>query len=90
MQIEIRSSFTRDSKKLSVKVKNDVGYAISIIDGAKTFADIPRTTAMQGGKNAKNAYRMRIGDYRICFYFRNEIVELVRVLPRKNVYKVFP
>ena len=90
MQIEIFSSFTRDSKKLSTKVKEDIADAVSIIYAAKTFLDIPRTSAMQGGKNAKHAYRMRIGDYRICFYFRNGIIELVRVLPRKDVYKVFP
>lgn len=45
---------------------------------------------MKGGKAARDAYRMRIDDYRICFYFQENIVELVRVLPRKTVYRYFP
>ena len=90
MQIEIYSSFVRDSKKLPIEVKQDIADAILSIQNAKIFSDIPKVKAMQGGKKAKNAYRMRIADYRICFFFRNELVELVRVLPRKEVYRVFP
>jgi len=90
MQIEVYSSFVRDSKKLPASIKVDIAEAISLMQTAKTFSDIPRVKAMQGGKKAKNAYRMRIADHRICFLFRNEIIELVRVLPRKEVYKVFP
>jgi mRNA interferase RelE/StbE len=90
MQIDIHSSFVRDSKKLPVNIKEDIANAITLISAAKTFLDIPDVKDMKGGKKAKNAYRMRIDNYRICFFFRNGIVELVRVLPRKDVYKVFP
>jgi len=90
MQIEIRSSFVRDSKKLPDHIREKIAEAISILSDAKIFSEIPDIKDIKGGKKAKNAYRMRIDDYRICFYFKNETVELVRVLPRKDVYKVFP
>jgi mRNA interferase RelE/StbE len=90
MQIEIYSSFARDAKKLPDNVREDISNAIAIIQASKSFSDIPRVKDMKGGKKAKNSYRMRIGDFRICFYFRNDIIELTRVLPRKDVYKVFP
>jgi mRNA interferase RelE/StbE len=90
MKIEIYSSFAKDSKKLPNNIKEDIANAITKISEAKTFLDIPNVKDMKGGKKAKNAYRMRIDAYRICFYFKNETVELVRVLPRKDVYKVFP
>ncbi len=90
MQVEIYSSFVRDSKKLTPTIKADIANAISLMQNAKTFSEIHDIKTLQGGKKAKNAYRMRIGDYRICFYFRNEIIALVRVLPRKEVYRVFP
>ncbi len=90
MKIEIRSSFTKDSKKLSATIKEEIATAISLISAAEILLNIPNIKSIKGGKKAKNAYRMRIGDYRICFYFRNDFIELIRVLPRKDVYKVFP
>ncbi len=90
MQIEIYSSFVRDAKKLPSNVKEDIADAITIISDAQTLSDIPSIKDLKGGKKSKDAYRMRINNYRICFYYRNETVELVRVLPRKDVYKVFP
>jgi len=54
------------------------------------LSDIPSAKDLKGGKKSKDAYRMRINKYRICFYYRNDKIELVRVLPRKDVYKVFP
>ncbi len=90
MEFEVYSSFRNDAKKLSPNVKEDISNAIKTIQNAKTFLDIPGVKDIKGGKNAKNAYRIRIGDFRICFYFRNGIIELIRVLPRKDVYKVFP
>jgi mRNA-degrading endonuclease RelE of RelBE toxin-antitoxin system len=38
----------------------------------------------------KTAYRLRLGNYRIGFFFENETAELVRVLNRKDIYKYFP
>ncbi|HEY4324363.1 MAG TPA: type II toxin-antitoxin system RelE/ParE family toxin [Mucilaginibacter sp.] len=90
MQTEIRSSFARDAKKLPADIKEDILEAIVHIQTAKTLSNIPDIKDIKGGKKAKDAYRMRVGDFRICFYFRNNVVELVRVLPRKDVYKVFP
>jgi mRNA-degrading endonuclease RelE of RelBE toxin-antitoxin system len=31
-----------------------------------------------------------IGDYRIGFYYENNQIELVRVVKRNDIYKVFP
>ena len=90
MQIEIRSSFAKDSKKLSNNIQENIAHAITLMVSAKTLADIPNVKDIKGGKKAKNAYRMRINTYRICFYLINETIELVRVLPRKDVYKAFP
>ncbi|MEO7213965.1 type II toxin-antitoxin system RelE/ParE family toxin [Mucilaginibacter sp.] len=90
MQLNIRSAFTKDAKKLSDILKQDVADAIHQIINAEKLADIHNVKLLKGGKKAKNAYRMRIKDHRICFYFENQTVELVRILPRKDVYKVFP
>jgi mRNA-degrading endonuclease RelE of RelBE toxin-antitoxin system len=38
----------------------------------------------------KTAYRIRLGNFRIGFFYEKNTVELVRVLDRKNMYKYFP
>ena len=41
-------------------------------------------------KGYKNAYRIKIGDYRIGVFIENKIVEFARVVHRKDIYRVFP
>lgn len=72
------------------KIKEDIANAIALISSAKTLSDIPGVKDIKGGKKAKNAFRMRIREYRICFFLRDEHIELVRILPGKDVYKIFP
>ncbi|MGH8000971.1 MAG: type II toxin-antitoxin system RelE family toxin [Brasilonema sp.] len=41
-------------------------------------------------KGYDNAYRIRIGDYRIGIIFDDETVMFQRVLHRKDIYRYFP
>ena len=65
MQIDIRSSFEKDTKKLSNNIKEDIAEALALMSEAKTLSDIPHLKDMKGAKKGKKAFRMRIGDYRI-------------------------
>jgi mRNA interferase RelE/StbE len=38
----------------------------------------------------KNAWRVRLGNYRVGFFSENDIAEFVRVLNRKEIYRYFP
>jgi mRNA interferase RelE/StbE len=38
----------------------------------------------------KTAYRIRMGQYRIGFYYEHKTIELVRILHRKEIYRYFP
>jgi mRNA-degrading endonuclease RelE of RelBE toxin-antitoxin system len=38
----------------------------------------------------KAAYRIRMGQYRIGFYYENKSAELVRILHRREIYRYFP
>ncbi|VXD20543.1 putative toxin RelE2 [Planktothrix serta PCC 8927] len=63
---------------------------------AIAFEEIPNLTDLQTIINLKklkgddNAYRLRVGDYRIGFYFDGETVTFARVLHRKDIYRYFP
>jgi mRNA-degrading endonuclease RelE of RelBE toxin-antitoxin system len=41
-------------------------------------------------KEEDNAYRMRIGDYRIGFFLMGDTITFARVLHRRDFYRYFP
>lgn len=87
MNFEIRKSFEKDAAKLSSTLQQHLAARIEQITNAKTLSDISSCKKLAG---FKNAYRIRMGRYRIGFFFENETVELVRILNRKDIYRYFP
>jgi mRNA interferase RelE/StbE len=88
MEITFLERFVKDLKNISDKaVKNDVEEVISSVENAKAPSDIKNLKKMKG---ARNAFRIKIGDYRIGIYIEKGNVEFARVLHRKEVYKYFP
>jgi mRNA-degrading endonuclease RelE of RelBE toxin-antitoxin system len=89
MNIEYLPSFLKDLKALKSTPVFDQVKAIA-------FEEIPNLTNLQTMTNLKKlkgddtAYRLRVGDYRIGFYFDGETVTFARVLHRKDVYRYFP
>lgn len=87
MKIDIRKSFTRDAEKLEGPFRQQLSIIISKIEKAGKLSELENCKKLTGHKTA---YRIRMGQYRICFYVEKRIVELVRVLHRKEVYRYFP
>ena len=87
MNIEVRKSFEKDALKLPVPVQVQLSKAIEGLGRAKKLSELTSCKKLTG---FKNAYRIRMGAYRIGFIFENETIELVRVLGRKEIYKYFP
>jgi len=89
MKVEYLPSFLKDLKALK---------SAPIFDQVKAivFEEIPNVTDLQTIINLKKlkgddkAYRLRVGDYRIGFYFDGETITFVRVLHRKDIYRYFP
>ena len=61
-----------------------------------TFKEIPQRLTFEEITNIKklqgyeNAYRLRVGDYRIGVIFDGETLIFQRVLHRKDIYRYFP
>ncbi len=88
MEIRFRERFSKDIDDIhNQTVLDDIAKSIQIIEKAKTISDIANKKKMT---NSKNAYRIRIGRYRIGFYLVDGIIELTRVLPRDKIYNYFP
>ena len=87
MNVEVRQSFEKDALKLPVKIQREITDVIGAIGAAQKLSEIKACKKLTG---YKTAYRIRIGNYRMGFFFENNTVELVRVLARKEMYRYFP
>jgi|SRR5690349_21074760 len=88
MNIVVTKHFAKDvDKELNEQQKQQLALVLVSITQSKTLSEIPDCKKMKG---FKNAYRIRMGNYRIGFLFEDEVIKLSRVLNRKDVYKYFP
>ena len=89
MKTEYLPSFTKDLRKLKKtsiysEIKNLVFQTIP------DCQDITEIRNIKKIKGHKNAYRIRVGDYRIGVFIQKEKVTFSRVLHRRDVYRYFP
>ncbi len=62
----------------------------------RTVKEIQAASSLRGMRNLKkleghaNAFRIRVGDYRIGFFLSNGVIELAHVANRRDIYRTFP
>lgn len=89
MNVEYLPKFLKDLKAL----KSSTGFE-SI--NSLVFDEIPKFERLEDIKNLSklkgfdNAYRIRVGDYRIGFFFEENTLTFARVLQRSEIYRYFP
>jgi mRNA interferase RelE/StbE len=86
VRILVDRSFEHDVKKLPVRVQNQLIEFIQKISAADSFEGL--SLSKMGA--ARNAYRIRLGDYRVGFYLEGDSIILSRILNRKEIYRYFP
>ena len=57
------------------------------VEKAQTPQEIPTFKKLRG---ERNYFRIRIGDYRLGLKIEGQLVTLVRILNRKEIYRYFP
>ncbi len=88
MKIEFLSKFSKDLDKiLDISVLSSVEELILEIESAKNINELQNIKKLVG---FKNVYRIKLGKYRIGFFYENGVIELARIVHRKDIYKVFP
>jgi len=70
-------------KKLVVKIEQ----LIRKMETIKTVAELAGIKKLSGHSNA---YRIRIGDYRLGFFLVDNSIRLTIFANRKDIYKYFP
>jgi mRNA interferase RelE/StbE len=84
MIVLIRSSFEKDSRKLNSDIKKELYTVIQRLQSIKNLSEFTNCKKLSGHKNA---YRIRLGNYRIGLFYSNNSIDLVRILHRKDVYR---
>ena len=88
MKTEFLKQFDKDAKSISVQsVRNDVIKTITNVENSTSRSQIKGLKKLKG---YKNAFRIKIGDYRNGIFIERSNVEFARVIHRKDIYKVFP
>ena len=88
MKTEFLRQFDKDLDSIDVQtVRSKLLKVIGNIDIADNIDNIENLKKLKG---YKNCYRIRIGDYRIGLFIDSNTVEFVRIIHRKDIYRIFP
>ena len=88
MKIEYDKKFLKDLEKINDKaVRVEINSFISLIKASDDIRSIPKVKKLT---SHKSAYRYRIGNYKVGFYYENSHIILRKVAHRRDFYKQFP
>ncbi|MBY0476016.1 MAG: type II toxin-antitoxin system RelE/ParE family toxin [Chitinophagaceae bacterium] len=87
MNVTVRKTFEKDGLKLPAFIQHRIADLLDELEKANSLSEISNCKKLTG---FKNAYRIRIGEYRVGFYWDKSSLDLVRVLARKEMYRFFP
>ena len=88
MKVEYLKQFSKDLLKVKDEsLKGDLFSIIIVLKNAETLNELSNVKKLKG---YQNAYRIRIGKYRLGFYFDGEVIEHARFAKREDIYKLFP
>jgi mRNA interferase RelE/StbE len=88
MKTEFLKQFYKDLDKITLQsTLDDINSSIINVEEAVSVREITNLKKLTG---YKNAYRIKIGNYRIGVFIENNIVEFAGVIHRKDIYRVFP
>jgi mRNA interferase RelE/StbE len=84
----IDESFEKDTDEITdKKLLQSIAICINQVQKKSKLSDINNCKKLKG---SKNAYRIRIGNYRIGFIFENHTIQFIRFLHRSKIYNNFP
>ncbi len=81
MKIHIRKTAVKDLKRISGKDRDRIHRKIINLEDFPYVPNIKRLTHFDP------AYRLRVGNYRVLFDVYGDIIEIGRVLHRRESYK---
>ncbi|WP_127140272.1 type II toxin-antitoxin system RelE family toxin [Flagellimonas marinaquae] len=88
MKIKYLKSLEKDLRKLNDrKTKHKLKQIILQMKEAKTLDELTSIKKLSGHPHA---FRIRVGSYRLGFFYENNTFVLSRFVKRNDIYKLFP
>jgi mRNA-degrading endonuclease RelE of RelBE toxin-antitoxin system len=89
VDVRYRTSFLRDLKKLRGHPVYDriVDLAFEVLPNLEDIRELPEVKPMTGHRHR---FRIRLSSSRIGVHIDGNVVELVRVMDRRDFYRYFP
>jgi mRNA interferase RelE/StbE len=88
MKVKFLKKFSKDIDSVTInQVRVSLLKLIELMESADSLDRIPNTKKLKGHKSA---YRIRIGDYRLGFFYEGSVILLARFVHRKDIYSLFP
>ncbi len=88
MKTAFRKSFARDLKKIKdPELLDRIRRVIEEVEAADNLQAIGNVKKIAG---SESFYRIRVGDYRIGIAVEGHLVDFVRCLSRRDLYRFFP
>jgi len=86
MEVEFLRSVEKDLSKVDLGTRRKVLRIVLALEEAGSLDELHPIKQLSG---YKDAYRVRIGEYRLGQYLMGNKVQLARLLHRKEVYRFF-
>lgn len=88
MKIVFEKRFLKDVEVIQDRQLR--GRIESVLDEIESVKSLNAISNLKKMKGHSHAYRIRIGDWRLGFFFQNDTIIITRVLHRKELYRYFP
>jgi mRNA interferase RelE/StbE len=89
MKIIYTKTFLKDLAKVA-PAKRRLQIERFVFELLASATSIESVGSIEKMKGYKNYYKIRFGEYRVGLSISNSVVEIKRVLNRKEIYKYFP
>jgi mRNA interferase RelE/StbE len=88
MKVIYERSFLKDIGKVKdQKILDRISETVNAVKSSQNLESVHNVKKLKGNPSA---FRIRIGDYRIGFFYENDTVIFSRFLNRKDIYIYFP
>ncbi|MFN3138414.1 MAG: type II toxin-antitoxin system RelE family toxin [Allomuricauda sp.] len=88
MKVKYLKSLEKDLRKVNdKKTKQKLKQIILQMKEVKSLDELTSVTKLSGHPNA---FRIRVGSYRLGFFYENNTFVVSRFVKRNDIYKLFP